>query len=121
MFDVVAYRTARSMTTGEVKQAVKTCGEADGMTIDAADAYARQCGEPLAAPAIDGATLTQTRNIRQSERSWDFCCVSFRVIADPEPWPCILRDRWSWPHIHSILSLGLLPWPFASPSRKERQ
>lgn len=121
MFDMVAYRTARAITAGEVEQAVKTCGEADGTTIDAADAYSRQCGKQLAAPVIDGATLTQTRDIRQGEPSCDFCCVSFRVIADPEPWPGILRNRWSWPHIRSILSLGLLPWAFASPPSKERR
>jgi len=107
MFDVVAYRTARSTTASEVEQAVKTCGEADGMTIDAADAYARQCGEPLAAPAIDGATLTQTRDIPQGEPSCSFCCLSCRVIADPEPWPGILRGQRSWPHVRNVLSLGL--------------
>lgn len=121
MFDVVAYRTARATTAGEVEQAVKTCGEADGMTIDAADAYARQCGEPLAAAVIDGATLTQTRDIRQGEPSCGFCRVSFRVIADPELWPGILRGQRSWPHVRDILSLGLLPWAVAGSPRKERR
>jgi len=99
---------------------IKTRGETFGMTIDAAGAYARQCGEPLAVPFIGVVTLTQIRHIRQGEPSCGFCCLPFRVIADPEPWPGILRSQRSWPHVRGILSLGLLPRPFASLSRKER-
>jgi len=52
--------TTRPMTWGEFKQAVETCGMADGIAIAATDAYSPQSGKRLAASVTDGATLMQT-------------------------------------------------------------